>query len=135
MNFLNRVANEEGTRARDLYIEQEEEGDDDPQQQEQTPKVTKPKSPKFYTLNEWNEELEGKTFVDEGVKWIIYEVYKEKNRLVADYYDSKFANRSEDYIKNMTKPYSYLKEILRMSVNEDWFRPIYNEYLDPVKRK
>ena len=135
VNFLNRVANEEGTRARDLYIEQEEEGDDDPQQQEQTPKVTKPKSPKFYTLKEWNEELEGKTFVDEGVKWIIYEVYKEKNRLVADYYDSKFANRSEDYIKNMTKPYSYLKEILRMSVNEDWFKPIYNEYLDPVKRK
>ena len=86
-------------------------------------------------VKEWNEELEGKTFVDEGVKWIIYEVYKEKNRLVADYYDSKFANRSEEYIKNMTKPYSYLKEILRMSVNEDWFKPIYNEYLDPVKRK
>ena len=96
-------------------------------------KEKKLKSPKLYSVRDWNDELQNKTFIDEGVKWKIYEVYKDKNRFVVDYFDSKFANRDEEFIKRLTKEFSYLKEVLQMSKNEEWFKPIYNEYLNPVR--
>ena len=101
---------------------------------QQKVKEKPPKIPKFYTLKEWNNELQDKTFVDEGIKWKIYEVYKDKNRFVVDYFNSKFANKSEEFIKQLTKEFSYLKEVLEMSRDEDWFKPVYNEYLNPTKR-
>ena len=126
VNFLNRVEKEDqGIRARDLFIEPEEAEVEIPK----PPKENKPKSPKNYTFKEWDELLEGKTFVDEGIQWKIYEVYKDKNRFVVDYYDSKFANRSEDFIKQLEKETSYLKEVLEFSQNEDWFQPEFNNYL------
>ena len=48
-------------------------------------------------------------------------------------FDSKFASRDEEFIKRLTKEFSYLKEVLQMSKNEEWFKPIYNEYLNPVR--
>ena len=37
-------------------------------------------------------------------------------------------------LKQLTKEFSYLKEVLQMSKNEDWFKPIY-DYLNPTKNK
>ena len=42
------------------------------QSTQQKAKEKPPKNPKFYTLKEWNNELQDKTFVDEGIKWKIY---------------------------------------------------------------
>ena len=138
-NALNRIPKpKDGDTGRDLYIEPTiEAGNEDETMVKnlQKAKEKPPKNPKFYTLKEWNDELQGKTFVDEGIKWKIYEVYKDRNRLVVDYYDSKYANRSVQFINQLTKEYSYLKEVLEMSRNEDWFKPIYNIYLNPTKKK
>ena len=128
VNFLNRVEKEDqGMRARDLFIEPEEA--EEKNEILKTPKEKKPKYPKNYTFKEWDELLEGKTFIDEGIEWKIYEVYKDKNRFVVDYYDSKFANRGEDFIKQLEKETSYLKEVLEFSQNEDWFQPEFYDYL------
>ena len=128
VNFLNRVEKEDqGMRARDLFIEPEEA--EEKNEILKTPKEKKPKSPKNYTFKEWDELLEGKTFIDEGIEWKIYEVYKDKNRFVVDYYDSKFANRGEDFLKQLEKETSYLKEVLEFSQNEDWFQPEFYDYL------
>ena len=138
-NALNRIPKpKDGDTGRDLYIEPTiEAGNEDETSatNSQKAKEKPPKNPKFYTLKEWNDELQGKTFVDEGIEWTIYEVYKDKNRLVVDYYDSKYENRSVQFINQLTKEYSYLKEVLEMSRNEDWFKPIYNLYLNPTKKK
>ena len=115
-----------------MYIQPDEEGEDE-NEEPKPKKQKKPKSPKLYSVRDWNDELQSKTFIDEGVKWKIYEVYKDKNRFVVDYFDSKFANRDEEFIKRLTKEFSYLKEVLQMSKNEEWFKPIYNEYLNPVR--
>ena len=115
-------------RARDLFIEPEEAAEE--VEIPKPPKEKKPKSPKNYTFKEWDELLEGKTFVDEGIKWKIYEVYKDKNRFVVDYYDSKYANKSDDFLKKLDKETSYLKEVLEFSQNENWFLPEFKEYLN-----
>ena len=132
-NALNRIPKpNDGDTGRDLYIQPVEEGE--VKMKEPKPKKEKKlKSPKLYSVKEWNDELQNKTFIDEGVKWKIYEVYKDKNRFVVDYFDSKFADRDEEFIKRLTKEFSYLKEVLQMSKNEEWFKPIYNEYLNPVR--
>ena len=132
-NALNRIPKpNDGDTGRDLYIQPVEEGEDE--NEEPKPKKEKKlKSPKLYSVRDWNDELQNKTFIDEGVKWKIYEVYKDKNRFVVDYFDSKFADRDEEFIKRLTKEFSYLKEVLQMSKNEEWFKPIYNEYLNPVR--
>ena len=94
-----------------------------------------------YKTADWNQELKGKEFTDEGVRYVILGVeFKRGNNInnyLCDVVEANHYVNEKSTVKKGDRPYYLLYSVLKKAKaqNEDWYSREYNEAITHLEAR